>query len=151
MKTTQQDYKTTGTDSGRMPTNKENVANGPHSDADVREYVAYYANLLAGTNRSARFDVVHDQEGMSWDALAEDKAARLAEEDEVLIKVEECRPRRFRAILKVTKTYRVFVEEDSFDEAKAEVEYQIREGADVTWEDRCYNEAEIVSLEEEED
>jgi len=115
----------------------------PMDDFEEYEYVAYFANMLAGTNRTERFVIEADE-----DITAEARAKELARPGEKVIEVERCKRRRFRAMLKVTKLYRLFVEEDSFDEARAEVNHQIQEWADANWEDRSENSAEIISLEE---
>lgn len=117
------------------------AADSQEMDEGEFEYVAYIADLFKESTREERLHADDDEQ-------AQQKAVRLCKQNEVLAKVERAVKKRYRAMIKVTKLYRVFVEEDSFGEAKAEVEHQINEWADSKWEDRCYNEAEIESLEE---
>jgi len=116
-------------------------ADSQDMDEGEFQYVAYIADLF---KQSTREDRLHADD----DEHAKQKALRLCKTNEVLAKVERAVMKRYRAMIKVTKLYRVYVEEDSFEEAKAEVEHQIQDWQDAKWEDRCHNEGEIESLEE---
>ena len=111
----------------------------------VYEYEAFLADFVNGTSRTVRLEAASEE-------FAQQDARAKLKDNEELVKVKRCQPRRYRAMIEVKKLYRVFLEDptvDSLDEAKAEIQHQIDQAggdAHFDWEDRHHSECAVISL-----